>query len=90
MSLLLRELLPPPGRAQPAAAPLLRGWREYGAAPNPYLWLNGPAVTPPPYLPGGSPFPPQAYGGVQRQLLPAGVPALGAGDLAGCRPRRRS
>ena len=32
---LLRELLPPPGRTQPAAAPLLRGWRGVWGCPQP-------------------------------------------------------
>ncbi|XP_044517632.1 forkhead box protein I1 isoform X2 [Gracilinanus agilis] len=52
---------------------------DFGATPNPYLWLNGPAITPPPYLPGSNPGPflPQSYG-MQRQLLPNG---LGATDL---------
>ncbi|XP_043845860.1 forkhead box protein I1 isoform X1 [Dromiciops gliroides] len=52
---------------------------DYGATPNPYLWLNGPAITPPPYLPGSNPGPflPQSYG-MQRQMLPNG---LGAADL---------
>lgn len=44
---------------------------DYNAAPNPYLWLNGPSINSPPYLPGtsGSPYIPPAYG-MQRQLLP--------------------
>ncbi|XP_032067818.1 forkhead box protein I1 isoform X2 [Thamnophis elegans] len=44
---------------------------DYSAAPNPYLWLNGPSINSPPYLPGsnGSPYIPPAYG-MQRQLLP--------------------
>ncbi|XP_069510415.1 forkhead box protein I1 [Ambystoma mexicanum] len=55
---------------------------DYGAAPNPYLWLNGPSITPPPYLQGSnaSPFMPQSYG-MQRQLLPS-MHGLGAGDLS--------
>ncbi|XP_030067579.1 forkhead box protein I1 [Microcaecilia unicolor] len=42
---------------------------DYGTTPNPYLWLNGPSITPSPYLPGSnsSPFMPQSYG-MQRQL----------------------
>ncbi|KAJ7412329.1 Forkhead box protein I1-ema [Pitangus sulphuratus] len=54
---------------------------DYSATPNPYLWLNGPSMTPPPYLPGsnGSPFIPQSYG-VQRQLLP-NMHGLGGADL---------
>ncbi|XP_068846846.1 forkhead box protein I1 isoform X2 [Capricornis sumatraensis] len=81
MNLYYENFFHPQGAPSPQRPPSFEGGGEYGAAPNPYLWLNGPAVTPPPYLPGGSPFLPQAYGGVQRQLLPAGVPALGAGDL---------
>ncbi|KAL7989254.1 forkhead box protein I1 [Crotalus tigris] len=44
---------------------------DYSAAPNPYLWLNGPSINSPPYLPGsnGSPYIPPSYG-MQRQLLP--------------------
>ncbi|XP_028573335.1 forkhead box protein I1 [Podarcis muralis] len=44
---------------------------DYNATPNPYLWLNGPSINSPPYLPGtnGSPYIPPAYG-MQRQLLP--------------------
>ncbi|OWK02327.1 FOXI1 [Cervus elaphus hippelaphus] len=81
MNLYYENFFHPQGAPSPQRPPSFEGGGEYGAAPNPYLWLNGPAVTPPPYLPGSSPFLPQAYGGVQRQLLPAGVPALGAGDL---------
>ncbi|XP_041532626.1 forkhead box protein I1 isoform X2 [Microtus oregoni] len=58
------------GMPSPQRPPSFEGGGEYGATPNPYLWLNGPAMTPPPYLPGtnASPFLPQAYG-MQRQLL---------------------
>ncbi|XP_042309673.1 forkhead box protein I1 isoform X2 [Sceloporus undulatus] len=44
---------------------------DYNATPNPYLWLNGPSLNAPPYLPGsnGSPYIPPSYG-MQRQLLP--------------------
>ncbi|XP_061477866.1 forkhead box protein I1 isoform X2 [Rhineura floridana] len=44
---------------------------DYNATPNPYLWLNGPSINSPPYLPGtnGSPYIPPSYG-MQRQLLP--------------------
>ncbi|XP_010131393.1 PREDICTED: forkhead box protein I1 isoform X2 [Buceros rhinoceros silvestris] len=54
---------------------------DYNATPNPYLWLNGPSITPPPYLPGSnaSPFIPQSYG-MQRQLLP-NMHSLGGTDL---------
>ncbi|XP_009467726.1 PREDICTED: forkhead box protein I1 isoform X2 [Nipponia nippon] len=54
---------------------------DYNATPNPYLWLNGPSITPPPYLPGSnaSPFIPQSYG-MQRQLLP-NMHGLGGTDL---------
>ncbi|NXR93027.1 FXI1E protein, partial [Hypocryptadius cinnamomeus] len=54
---------------------------DYSSTPNPYLWLNGPSITPPPYLPGSnaSPFIPQSYG-MQRQLLP-NVHSLGGTDL---------
>lgn len=81
MNLYYENFFHPQGAPSPQRPPSFEGGGEYGAAPNPYLWLNGPAVTPPPYLPGGSPFLPQAYGGVQRQLLPTGMPTLGAGDL---------
>ncbi|XP_078509498.1 forkhead box protein I1 [Lissotriton helveticus] len=55
---------------------------DYSATPNPYLWLNGPSITPPPYLPGSnsSPFMPQSYG-MQRQLLPS-MHGLGGADLS--------
>ncbi|KAM6150831.1 forkhead box protein I1 [Erethizon dorsatum] len=71
----------PQGRPSPQRPPSFEGGGEYGAAPNPYLWLNGPAMTPPPYLPGTntSPFLPQAYG-MQRQLLPS-MSGLGGSDL---------
>lgn len=54
---------------------------DYNTTPNPYLWLNGPSITPPPYLPGsnGNPFIPQSYG-MQRQLLP-NMHGLGGTDL---------
>uniref|UniRef100_A0A8C0XPH9 Fork-head domain-containing protein n=1 Tax=Castor canadensis TaxID=51338 RepID=A0A8C0XPH9_CASCN len=60
------------GVPSPQRPPSFEGGGEFGATPNPYLWLNGPAMTPPPYLPGtnASPFLPQAYG-MQRQLLPS-------------------
>ncbi|XP_007447891.1 PREDICTED: forkhead box protein I1 isoform X1 [Lipotes vexillifer] len=82
MALYYEDFLHPQGVPSPQRPPSFEGGGEYGAAPNPYLWLNGPAVTPPPpYLPGASasPFLPQTYG-VQRQLLP-GVSGLGGGDL---------
>ncbi|XP_004611527.2 forkhead box protein I1 isoform X1 [Sorex araneus] len=82
MSLYYDSFFHPPGVASPQRPPAFEGGGEYGATPNPYLWLNGPALTPPPYLPGaagGSPFLPQAYG-VQRQLLP-GVAGLGGSEL---------
>ncbi|OCT87814.1 forkhead box protein I1-ema-like [Xenopus laevis] len=54
---------------------------DYSTTANPYLWLNGPSITPPPYLPGSnsSHFMPQAYG-MQRQLLP-NMHGLGSSDL---------
>ncbi|XP_038596084.1 forkhead box protein I1 [Tachyglossus aculeatus] len=54
---------------------------DYGGTPNPYLWLNGPSLTPPPYLPGSNTTPliPQPYG-VQRQLLP-NMHSLGSPEL---------
>jgi forkhead box protein I len=69
------------GVPSPQRPPSFEGGGEFGATPNPYLWLNGPAMTPPPYLPGtnASPFLPQAYG-MQRQLLPS-VSGLGGSDL---------
>ncbi|XP_057605245.1 forkhead box protein I1 isoform X1 [Hippopotamus amphibius kiboko] len=81
MNLYYENVFHPQGVPSPQRAPSFEGSGEYGATPNPYLWLNGPALTPPPCLPGASasPFLPQAYG-VQRQLLP-GVPGLGGGDL---------
>uniref|UniRef100_A0A8C5Q877 Forkhead box I1 n=1 Tax=Leptobrachium leishanense TaxID=445787 RepID=A0A8C5Q877_9ANUR len=50
-------------------------------ASNPYLWLNGPSITPPPYLPGSnsSHFMPQSYG-MQRSLLP-NMHGLGGSEL---------
>ncbi|XP_008145850.2 forkhead box protein I1 isoform X1 [Eptesicus fuscus] len=71
----------PQGLPSPQRPPSFEGGGEYGATPNPYLWLNGQAVTPQPYLPGpnASPFLPQAYG-VQRPLLP-GMSGMGGGDL---------
>ncbi|XP_045408637.1 forkhead box protein I1 [Lemur catta] len=81
MNLYYENFFHPQGVPSPQRAPSFEGGSEYGATPNPYLWLNGPAVTPPPYLPGAnaSPFLPQAYG-VQRQLLPS-VAGLGGGEL---------
>ncbi|XP_069340325.1 forkhead box protein I1 isoform X2 [Eulemur rufifrons] len=81
MNLYYENFFHPQGVPSPQRAPSFEGGSEYGATPNPYLWLNGPTVTPPPYLPGAnaSPFLPQAYG-VQRQLLP-GVAGLGGGEL---------
>ncbi|XP_007520913.1 forkhead box protein I1 [Erinaceus europaeus] len=78
MNLYYEGFFHPQGVPSPPRAPAFEGGSEYGATPNPYLWLNGPALTPPPYLPGPStsPFLPQAYG-VQRPLLPG----LGAGEL---------
>ncbi|KAM4826923.1 forkhead box protein I1 [Thomomys bottae] len=69
------------GVASPQRPPSFEGAGEYGPTPNPYLWLNGPAVTPPAYLtgPNAGPFLPQAYG-VQRPLLP-GMAGLGGGEL---------
>ncbi|XP_011355075.1 forkhead box protein I1-like [Pteropus vampyrus] len=82
MNLYYENFFHPQGVPSPQRPPSFEGGGEYGATPNPYLWLNGQAMTPPPYLPGpsASPFLPQAYGGVQRQLLPS-VPGLGGGDL---------
>ncbi|XP_059862786.1 forkhead box protein I1 isoform X2 [Delphinus delphis] len=81
MNLYYENFFHPQGVPSPQRPPSFEGGGEYGATPNPYLWLNGPAMTPPPYLPGASasPFLPQTYG-VQRQLLP-GVSGLGGGDL---------
>ncbi|XP_021553856.1 forkhead box protein I1 isoform X2 [Neomonachus schauinslandi] len=81
MSLYYENFFHPQGVPSPQRPPSFEGGGEYGATPNPYLWLNGPAMTPPPYLPSTntSPFLPQAYG-VQRQLLP-GMSGLGGGDL---------
>ncbi|XP_053321364.1 forkhead box protein I1 [Spea bombifrons] len=54
---------------------------DYSTTANPYLWLNGQSMTPPPYLPGSnpSPFMPQSYG-MQRQLLP-NMHGLGGSEL---------
>ena len=81
MNLYYENFFHPQGVPSPQRPPSFEGGGEYGTTPNPYLWLNGPAMTPPPYLPGASasPFLPQTYG-VQRQLLP-GVSGLGGGDL---------
>ncbi|XP_035303361.1 forkhead box protein I1 isoform X3 [Cricetulus griseus] len=72
MNLYYENFFHPQGMPSPQRPPSFEGGGEYGATPNPYLWLNGPAMTPPPYLPGtnASPFLPQAYG-MQRQLLPS-------------------
>ncbi|XP_054833760.1 forkhead box protein I1 isoform X1 [Eublepharis macularius] len=54
---------------------------DYNATHNPYLWLNGPSINSPPYLPGsnGNPYIPQSYG-MQRQLLP-NMHGLGANEM---------
>ncbi|XP_052053583.1 forkhead box protein I1 isoform X2 [Apodemus sylvaticus] len=72
MNLYYENFFHPQGMPSPQRPTSFEGGGEYGATPNPYLWLNGPAMTPPPYLPGtnASPFLPQAYG-MQRQLLPS-------------------
>lgn len=81
MNLYYENFFHPQGGPSPQRPPSFEGGGEYGATPNPYLWLNGPAMTPPPYLPGtnSSPFLPQAYG-MQRQLLPS-MSGLGGSDL---------
>ncbi|XP_066133608.1 forkhead box protein I1 [Saccopteryx bilineata] len=81
MSLYYENFFHPQGVPSPQRPPSFEGGGEYGATPNPYLWFNGQAMTPQPYLPGpsASPFLPQAYG-VQRQLLP-GMSGVGGGDL---------
>ncbi|XP_025244772.1 forkhead box protein I1 isoform X1 [Theropithecus gelada] len=80
MNLYYENFFHPQGVPSPQR-PSFEGGGEYGATPNPYLWFNGPTMTPPPYLPGpnASPFLPQAYG-VQRSLLPS-VSGLGGSDL---------
>ncbi|XP_004460267.2 forkhead box protein I1 [Dasypus novemcinctus] len=82
MSLYYENFFHPQSVPSPQRPPSFEGGGEYGATPNPYLWLNGPAMTPPPYLPGpnAGPFLPPAYG-VQRPLLPS-VPGLGGSDLS--------
>ncbi|XP_076994214.1 forkhead box protein I1 [Tamandua tetradactyla] len=82
MNLYYENFFHPQSVPSPQRPPSFEGGGEYGATPNPYLWLNGPSITPPPYLPGpnASPFLPQAYG-MQRQLLP-GVSGLGGSDLS--------
>ncbi|XP_054423853.1 forkhead box protein I1 isoform X1 [Pteronotus mesoamericanus] len=69
------------GVSSPQRTPSFESGGDFGATPNPYLWFNGQAMAPQPYLPGpnAGPFLPQAYG-VQRQLLPA-MSGVGAGDL---------
>ncbi|XP_032889588.1 forkhead box protein I2 [Amblyraja radiata] len=49
---------------------------------NPYLWLNGPAINSPPYLPGshGAAYIPSGYGTGQRQFLPSPA-GFGAAEL---------
>ncbi|XP_062045637.1 forkhead box protein I1 isoform X1 [Lepus europaeus] len=81
MNLYYENFFHPQGVPSPQRPPSFEGGGEYGAAPNPYLWLNGPAMTPPPYLPGTNtgPFLPQAYG-MQRQLL-SSMSGLGGSDL---------
>ncbi|KAF6280675.1 forkhead box I1 [Rhinolophus ferrumequinum] len=81
MNLYYENFFHPQGMPSPQRPPSFEGGGEYGATPNPYLWLNGQAMTPPPYLPGPntSPFLPQGYG-VQRQLLPS-MSGLAGGDL---------
>ncbi|XP_030678302.1 forkhead box protein I1 isoform X2 [Nomascus leucogenys] len=80
MNLYYENFFHPQGVPSPQR-PSFEGGGEYGTTPNPYLWFNGPTMTPPPYLPGpnASPFLPQAYG-VQRPLLPS-VSGLGGSDL---------
>ncbi|KAM6223438.1 forkhead box protein I1 isoform 2-T2 [Rhynchocyon petersi] len=82
MNLYYENFFHPQSVPSPQRPPSFEGAGEYGTTPNPYLWLNGPAMTPPPYLPGtnGSPFLPQAYG-MQRPLLPS-MAGLGGSDLA--------
>ncbi|XP_037550615.1 forkhead box protein I2 [Nematolebias whitei] len=54
------------------------GLQEYPSSPNPYLWLNGPGVTPSaPYSP--APFIPPSYGS-QRPFV-GGSAGFGAPDL---------
>ncbi|XP_008059332.1 forkhead box protein I1 isoform X2 [Carlito syrichta] len=81
MNLYYENFFHPQGVPSPQRPPSFEAGGEYGAPSNTYLWLNGPTMTPPPYLPGAntSPFLPQAYG-MQRQLLPT-MPGLGGGDL---------
>ncbi|XP_004696835.2 forkhead box protein I1 [Echinops telfairi] len=81
MNLYYENFFHPQSVPSPQRPPSFEAGGEYGATPNPYLWLNGPAMTPPPYLPGtnASPFLPQGYG-VQRPLLP-GMAGLGGSDL---------
>ncbi|XP_006121427.2 forkhead box protein I2 isoform X1 [Pelodiscus sinensis] len=64
---------------RPSAPPGGYGLSEYSPpAANPYLWLNGPAISSSPYLSGtnGASFIPSGYGTSQRQFL---APASGFG-----------
>lgn len=81
MNLYYENFFHPQGVPSPQRPSSFEASGEYGATPNPYLWLNGPAMTPSPYLPGtnASPFLPQAYG-MQRQLL-SSMSGLGGSDL---------
>ncbi|XP_062927268.1 forkhead box protein I1 [Mobula hypostoma] len=57
---------------RPSPHPPSYGLADYTTpTTNPYLWLNGPAINSPPYLPGsnGAAYIPSGYGTGQRQFL---------------------
>ncbi|XP_069755565.1 forkhead box protein I1 [Narcine bancroftii] len=57
---------------RPSPHPPSYGLADYPSpTANPYLWLNGPSINSPPYLPGsnGAAYIPPGYGAGQRQFL---------------------
>ncbi|KAJ1141270.1 hypothetical protein NDU88_007604 [Pleurodeles waltl] len=68
----------------PTAHPANYGLSDFSApASSPYLWLNGPAINPSPYLPGsnGSSYIPSGYAASQRPFLGA-TSGFGGADLS--------
>lgn len=88
MNLYYENFFHPQGVPSPQR-PSFEGGGEYGATPNPYLWFNGPTMTPPPYLPGPTPAPscprPMACRG---RCCPV-CRGLGEATWAGCPSLRR-